>query len=69
MIKRLEARGLLEAVQGSDGNRARTDNRITDAGRHALRAWLWTPTTPRAWASNRGSDAFTSRCWRPAKLG
>ncbi len=40
MIKRLEARGLLESVQGSDGKRARTDYRITDAGRHALRVWL-----------------------------
>lgn len=40
MIKRLETRGLLEAVQGINGRRARTDYCITDTGRDALRAWL-----------------------------
>jgi DNA-binding PadR family transcriptional regulator len=40
MIKRLEARGLLGSIQGIDGKRARTDYRITDTGRDALRAWL-----------------------------
>ncbi len=40
MIKRLEARGLLESVQASDGNRVRADYRITEIGREALRTWL-----------------------------
>jgi DNA-binding PadR family transcriptional regulator len=40
LIKRLAARGLLEANAASSGRRERLDYRITDAGRAALEAWL-----------------------------
>jgi DNA-binding PadR family transcriptional regulator len=46
-LKRLKASGLIEEVDGPQGDRRRTACRITDAGRAALREWLsggsWTP--------------------------
>lgn len=40
LIKRLAARGLLEASPAAAGRRERLDYRITEAGREALEAWL-----------------------------
>jgi DNA-binding PadR family transcriptional regulator len=46
-LKRLKAAGLIEEVDGPQGDRRRTACRITDAGRDALVAWLsggdWAP--------------------------
>ncbi len=46
-LKRLKAAGLVEEVDGPQGDRRRTACRITDSGRVALRGWLsggsWTP--------------------------
>jgi DNA-binding PadR family transcriptional regulator len=46
-LKRLKASGLIEEVDGPQGDRRRTACRITDSGRAALQDWLgsgsWTP--------------------------
>jgi DNA-binding PadR family transcriptional regulator len=46
-LKRLKTAGLIEEVDGPQGDRRRTACRITDAGRMALQDWLsdgsWTP--------------------------
>ena len=40
MIKRLAARGLVEAVPAADGKRQRMDYQLTPQGRVAMEAWL-----------------------------
>lgn len=57
LIKRLAARGLLEASAASAGRRERLDYRITDAGRAALEAWLLDARR----ASGMGFDPLRTR--------
>lgn len=57
LIKRLAARGLLEASAASAGRRERLDYRITDAGRAALEAWLLDAKR----ASGMGFDPLRTR--------
>jgi DNA-binding PadR family transcriptional regulator len=46
--KKLVAHGLATAIPGTVGRRPRTQYTITDRGRHALAAWLATPSHPPA---------------------
>jgi DNA-binding PadR family transcriptional regulator len=57
LIKRLAARGLLEASAASAGRRERLDYRITEAGREALEAWLLDAKR----ASGMGFDPLRTR--------
>jgi DNA-binding PadR family transcriptional regulator len=57
LVKRLAARGLLEASAASAGRRERLDYRITDAGRAALEAWLLDAKR----ASGMGFDPLRTR--------
>jgi PadR family transcriptional regulator AphA len=45
-LKRLEAEGLIEGADASNGNRGRRVYELTPAGREALVAWLTSPTGP-----------------------
>jgi DNA-binding PadR family transcriptional regulator len=40
LIKRMQARGLINSTEGADGKRARSDLSLTAAGTAAMRTWL-----------------------------
>lgn len=56
-MKRLAARGLVEAAAGATGKRQRLDYQLTDAGRAALAAWLLDARR----AAGMGFDPLRSR--------
>lgn len=57
LIKRVLARGLLEASKGKDGARARTRYTLTPAGLKAMKAWLLNAKR----ASSIGFDPLRTR--------